>query len=160
MSLFFLLPVGGGTTFTYNLAGGPVSVTAGGPSDGNTMFRFNSDGTVDVSAGASSSTNYSPDNALTDWIVPNINHEDSDHWIRATDNGAKTATDWQYTAEAVFGSWAKLTGTSEQALELGYISVASSIDHSASILIEISTDSGGSTVVASATYTFDLDLAP
>jgi hypothetical protein len=138
----------------YNVTGGTYDFAA--PSDATVKIRINTDGTIDEAEGTGSPS-FSQINAGTDWVIPNSISSSVDHWVRVTRTSGD-ATDFTMVPGSL-GVWEKL-GVSGGAAQIFGYTVTTANYREGTYLVEISTDSGGSTVVASGSYTLQADGTP
>ena len=151
MSLFFLLPTG--NSISYNLDGHAIAL-ADSPGPILTGFRFNTDGTVDQHTDDNTTDMYVQVDAATDWIIPNSAATTS-HWIQVQQN---SQTGGGTLSGSVGTSWVQMSSSLEWSIERQAVSgVGTSFW---SLAVAIATDSGGSNIVASGTYTLTSEISP
>ncbi len=149
MSLFFLLPTGQDLG-TVTLTGTTISEIDVIISDLNCGIEIRTDGTMYSITGDTGTGGpvFSQIFSSTDWIIPNSAASKRTYHVRMTKNSGDTLAG----GSSAEGSWIELDDTKSWYLTR---TLAGAEDYNGTL--EISAD-GGSTVLDSATYIFDLDV--
>lgn len=120
------------------LPGGLVSSLTLSPANANATLNFNSDGTV------SSSHNGSGLDVSHNWHLNPAGGVGTNFWVRATVSAGTTPT------SGTVDSWLQLSSNRSWA---NADAVANGLSVTSTLTIEIATDSGGSNIVTSGSYT-------
>lgn len=134
---------------TYTVTGGTINGGGTGSSD-YAGVRFNQDGTIDSHIGLT----YSQISSATDWVIPNA-HGLGNHYIRFTSLTGDTLTGNTGAFSGGEDVWGELITVGECWVEDSNPTAAGAL--SSTFTVEIATDSGGTNVVASGSFTLTAD---
>lgn len=127
--------------------GGTISSYRFGASASSCTATLNTEGSIDGSwSGDSGSDTISSDN----WYYPNLAGVGASYWVRATLSAGSTPSSGSGT-----GTWLQLNATRSWTYNSGTGGAVSS--RSGTLLLEVSTSSGGTPVVCSGSISFDAE---